>query len=367
MNIVFILLTFLSFSFVIFIHELGHLIFALVAGLEVKTFSLGFGKPIFSFQWKNIKWQIGSIPLGGYCAVEGEKYLRESIEKEEELPPPPGSLFSVHPFKRILFALGGPLANLILAFAGYSLMFTIGDVVTPNPTEIVIPEDGQRNFPSYEAGLRSKDLILSVNGTEVENFEEISRAIRNSYGPVEIKALRDNEVYSFLITPEISDEGTRIIGIQSKRGALGPGVPLLPAISKGFGFTGTMLKTIIQTIFGSISSGEILGMLGTPVGASVQMGQETQDGFLNGLQEGLFRFVFMISNLCLVLVILNLLPIPALDGGWILLFIIQWIFKRPKKAKSILRYQLFGFVFLLIIIFFAVMNDLSFIFNAFGG
>jgi regulator of sigma E protease len=357
-TLLFILMTFLAFNVLIIIHEFGHLLFAVWGGMKVKTFSVGLGKGIWGFHWKGIRWQIGMIPLGGFCAVEGEDYLRKGLENPDTVPTE-GSLFAAHPFKRILFAIGGPLGNFLIAiiiFAGASMIFMD---TTYDDNRIFVFDRTEEVLPAEEAGLQDGDRFITINGNPIENFEDITKAITSSKGQVNIEFLREGieGVQSVEITAQ-EIEGAYRIGIMNRDLLPGAG----PFEALGAGFISSVSTTVNFTIelFRIIFAGQILENLGTPISASVQIGSMTEQSFSEDFFQGLYAFLILMGNISLILMVANLLPIPGLDGGWILLFLSQWITGLPKKAKSIVRYQITGVILLVIFGVFAVVNDVFF-------
>ncbi|WP_167883512.1 site-2 protease family protein [Leptospira ognonensis] len=191
----------------IFIHELGHLLCGKLVGVEARIFSLGYGKGIWKKRIGKTIYQITAIPIGGYVLFKGDDYGKKLRGR-------PGELLGTPPLKRMIPVLGGPFANLVLGFVLLFFLDLSGD--SPASNKIFIDAANQVNSPAYQAGLRSGDRIISVNGKRTENFEEIFTNISLTTGdPVQIGFERDGKEKSLEIIPNVYSAGGRpTIGVE---------------------------------------------------------------------------------------------------------------------------------------------------------
>ena len=284
---------------IVFIHELGHFIFARLFGVEVEKFSIGFGPVIFFFHDKNkTKWQIAAIPIGGFVKMKGELSVGESNANKFEI----GSFQLANPFQRLLIVFGGPLFNFLLTIAliaGIYLFF--GKVEISNK-------------------------IISINGIKVKNFEEIRQIIFESPNKLlELEILRKDKSIFVKLYPEAEwSEELKIyigkLGIISNKGVLkkfGLSESIYISFLDTMFITQSMIRGIIKLFSGNAQKGEI--------GGPVRIAELSGQAFVSGLVPLVFFGALISLNLALV----NLLPIPALDGGHIILYIIEIILGKP--------------------------------------
>ena len=304
---------------IVFIHELGHFIFARLFGVEVEKFSIGFGPVLFFFHDKNkTKWQIAAIPIGGFVKMKGELNVAETNNDNFER----GSFQFANPFQRLLIVFGGPLFNFLLTvvlIAGIYLF--LGKVEISN-----IVNDVVENSPADIAGVISGDKIVSINEIKVKNFEEIRQIIfENPDKLLEIKILRNDKPIIFNIKPEPEwSEELKVyigrLGIISNKGVLkkfGFSESIYNSFLDTIFITQSMLRGIIKLLSGNAQKGEI--------GGPVRIAELSGQAFVSGIMPLVFFGALISLNLALV----NLLPIPALDGGHIILFLIEIILGKP--------------------------------------
>ncbi|GBF50722.1 zinc metalloprotease [Leptospira ryugenii] len=191
----------------IFVHELGHLLCGKLVGVEARIFSLGYGKGIWKKRIGKTIYQITAIPLGGYVLFKGDEYGKKTKGR-------PGELLSTPPLKRMIPVLGGPFANLVMGFLIFLALEMAGD--NPPSNRIFIDQSNQINSPAYQAGVRTGDRIVSVNGQSTENFEELFTRISLSKGePIQIEYERGSEKKQVTIHPHMYSAGGRpTIGVE---------------------------------------------------------------------------------------------------------------------------------------------------------
>ncbi len=334
---------------IVFIHELGHFIFARLFGVEVEKFSIGFGPVLFFFHDKNkTKWQIAAIPIGGFVKMKGELNVVETNENKSET----GSFQLANPFQRLLIVFGGPLFNFlltILLIAGIYLFF--GKVEISNTVNEVV-----ESSPADIAGIVPGDKIISINGIKVKNFEQISQIIFESPNKLlKLEVLRNNTSIFLKLKPEsVWSDDLKIfvgkLGIISNKGDLkqfGISESIYNSFIDTVFITQSMIRGIIKFFSGNAQKGEI----GGPVKIAEISGK--------ALASGLIPLIYICAILSLNLAIVNLLPIPALDGGHIILFLIEIIIGKPLplNVQNILMRT--GMSLLLSFMIFIIIFDIS--------
>ena len=341
----------------IFFHELGHFLMAKVFNVGVEKFSLGFGPRLIGKTVGITDYRISAIPLGGYVKMVGE-------EPDAEIDPSniPISFTHKHVFKRILIVGAGPLFNLfltVLIFFGllwYSgvpiLKATIGDV--------------NENSPAFEAGLKKGDQVVAINNHPIEYWEEMSHEIVNSKGKALTFAIRRNQKnLSVTIKPEIvtskdifgEDIQRYIIGVAAAEDIHQKNLNFIEAgresIIQTYYYTEITILSIVKMVQGKLSAEKNIG---GPIKIAELAGQQAK--------KGISQLLLFIAALSINLAILNVLPIPVLDGGHLLFFLIEAIIGRPVNIRMREIAQQAGLFLLILLMIFAIYNDISSFFSS---
>ena len=337
----------LVLSFLIFFHELGHYIAARIMGVYVKVFSIGFGKKIYAFNWLNTEWRIAMIPLGGYVQMKGQEDMDPTALSEDA-----DSYNTKKPWQRIFILLAGPFANFIIAFF---LFWAIG----LGGPKVLLPVIGEvvKDSPAYMAGLETNDTITSINGKEIETWEDMAKTISTSQGSLNLIVQRDQYIQNFTITPQMREARNdfnesiqrRMIGI----GAAGVSKELEVENSLDYAWDKTLWASTI--IFGGVQrliSGDVPAK---ELGGVISIVKITADASSQGWMA-VFFFAALIS---VNLGVLNLFPIPALDGGHILFNLYEMIFRRPPSEDMLMRLTIGGWVLLIGLMFLGLYNDIN--------
>lgn len=330
-------------SVTIFVHELGHFIFAKRAGIYVYEFCIGMGPRIFKFKRKNDETEYGIriLPIGGFCAMAGEDTLDdENVPKEKKLMNKTWS-------QRFMTMVAGVMFNFIFAII---LLFIIGLINgNPNnkPAVISVPNDG----PAYLAGLRVDDVIIKLNNVKINTIDRLMIEYQINYGkPIELEVLRDDEILKFTITPETieSDGGTSYQYDFALDGSIEKGFfeAIEYAVTKFLSLIEQMFVTFAYLFTGKLSLSNLSG----PVGIYNIVGQSAQAGILS--------LISLTSLLSINVGFINLLPIPAFDGGRILFLIIEKIRRKPVKPEIENRIHAVGLILLMILMIVVTYNDI---------
>ena len=435
---------------VVFIHELGHFLVAKLCGVEVESFSLGWGPALLRKKIGSTEYRLSAIPLGGYCGMKGEHAFREAYEnKLSSIPQEPGSLFSVHPFKRILIAFAGPFANLLLAAAALAAVSALGQsyYTTDNRIVPVYCLDPEDNSPARAAGLQIGDRIVQINGEKTNYFSDIQHVI--SLHPEEELTLiveRGNERLTKTIRPVLNkktgagqagiyrympleaasvrrDSAADIAGIKqgdiitgvegtpldnrmalvyffktytqktalfellrggerielpvnlirTEDGSIDLGIQwpfitvteegtgFLASLQRGLGRTGELLAVTVKSLGLLFRGVNITEAVAGPVRISSMIGSMAADGFKEDARAGVVNVAEIVAVICVSLFLMNLLPIPILDGGLIFTAFIECVVRRQIPPRVLYYMQFIGVAFIAVLFFFALWADILYI------
>ncbi|WP_027338730.1 RIP metalloprotease RseP [Halonatronum saccharophilum] len=352
------LVTIISFIVVlgilVFFHELGHFMIAKKVGVQVEEFAIGMGPKLIWKRYGETLYSIRAFPLGGFCAMTGEMPIdneeadSEDIKAYKEALDKQKCLFQKSVWERFWVIIMGPLMNFFLAALLFSLIFIIFGVPTStSPTSLlgqVMPEG-----PAYRAGLRDGDKVLAINGESVENWDQLSAIIGENVGEeLEFKVQRGEQAFDTTVVPEFDQNQDRgVIGIIPVLNR--EDVNVFKAIWLGIEQTGMMIYGIIIGLWGMLT-GQIAGDLSGPVRIAQFIGDAARSGIIR-----LFEFSALIS---INLGIMNLLPIPALDGGRLVFLGYEAISGKPVDPEKEGMVHLVGFVLLMVLFVVIMVNDI---------
>jgi len=343
----------LVLSFLIFFHELGHFLFARLFGVYVERFSIGFGKVIYSKVVNGTEYALSAIPLGGYVKMKGQDDADPTRISRD-----PDSYTAKPPWQRILILLGEPLFNFLLAFVLYYAIALMG----ANAYKPVIGMV-QENSPARQAGLQPGDRIIAINDRKIEIWDELSEIISHSSGSLEMLVDHNGTLRSVAVTPRVL-EAKNIFGETVKRRMVGIGpsgdivtvtYDPLHAFSYAWEKTVEASKMIVisveKLIEGVVPARDMGGVI-----AIVQVTAEAS-------QHGLVALFALTALISVNLGVLNLLPIPALDGGHIIFTLYEMIFRRPPNEEIVYRLTVVGWALLFSLMVFTIYNDIARITN----
>ena len=350
---------------VVFIHEYGHYYFAKKYGVGVTDFSIGFGKELYGWNDKSgTRWKICLLPLGGYVKFFGDRNVFSQSDHEEVLKKysldEQKKLFILKPlYQRSLIVFGGPLANFILAILIFaSIYMFVGKDFTP-----AVINEVQKESPAEIAGMKENDIILEIDGNKVKSILDVSKLISLSTREyLDFKLLRfDNEIF-LKVKPNFvdADDGLgnkikkRIVGIklspynnEVNHVKLGPAKALYHSISEVYFVSTSTLKYIGSIIAGSGDSSQ----LGGPIRIAKVTGQVAEFGVV--------PFLSIMAYISISLGLINLFPIPLLDGGHLMFYAFEKFLGRPLSQKTQEAFFRIGMFLLLFLMFFATFNDLK--------
>jgi len=339
----------------IFVHELGHFLVARLCGVGVEVFSLGFGPKVVKLKRGRTLYCISAIPLGGYVKMTGEEPGAAVVEEDKV------ASFTEKPlYKKSLIVAAGPVFNFLLAIVIFYLLYQISGIWMARPDVGKVLE----NSPAQAAGILPGDVITQVNGVPVNAFEDISKTVGGSRGQaIEVVVRREGALKTFLITPERRD-GKNVFGEPVDRyviGILGTGEtfhrPLNVLQAAGRSLTDTWdlveltLLSFVKMVSGRISADN----LGGPIMIAQMAGEQARAGMVN--------FIWFIALLSVNLGIINLFPIPVLDGGHLLFFGIEAVTGKSVSEKLREKLVQFGAAVLVALMIFVFYNDITRMFN----
>jgi len=350
---------------VVFIHEYGHYYFAKKYGVGVTDFSIGFGKEIFGWNDKSgTRWKICWIPLGGYVKFFGDRNVFSQADQEELLKQyskeDQQKLFVTKPlYQRSLIVFGGPLANFLLAIVIFlSIYMFIGKDFTP-----AVINEVQKDSPAEVAGLMKNDVILEIDNNKVESILDVSKFIAMSTSEyVDFKVSRYDQQILFKVKPNLvpSEDNLgnkinkRMVGIklspynnEINHVKLGPAQALMHSVGEVYFVTTSSLKYLASMLIGKGDSSQ----LGGPIRIAKISGQVAEFGII--------PFLSMMAYISISLGLINLFPIPMLDGGHLMFYGIEKVLGRPLSQKTQEGFFRIGMFLLLSLMFFATFNDLK--------
>jgi len=343
------LVSLLVLSGLIFFHELGHFTVARLMGVYVEVFSIGFGKRLFTFRAFNTDWSISAIPLGGYVKMKGQDDADPSKKSYDA-----DSYNTKTPLQKILILLAGPAANFVLAFILYFI------IALGNP-QVLAPVVGTvvKDSPAYVAGLESNDTIMSINGKKITTWKEMAEMITDAKGAIALQVDRNGYLKLIKLEPKLQD-AKNMYGENVKRKMIGISAAGVMHEQK-LDFLGKLHYASDQTVFAStlIFTGLKKLVMGevpaSEMGGVISIVKLTSDATAVGWMSVLFFAALISVNLG----VLNLLPIPALDGGHIMFNLYELLFRREPSEKIVINLTIAGWVILFGLMGLGIFNDIN--------
>lgn len=359
----------LCLFFLILFHEFGHFLAAKLFGVKVESFSVGFGPILLHRTIKGTDYRLSLIPLGGYCGMKGENDFREAMEQNlKEVKGEPDSLYGVHPMKRAAIGFAGPFFNFIFAILCFSLINGIGYNYYTYSNKIILADELYENTctAARDAGLLTGDQIIRINGKEILDFSQIIEEV--SVRPAEninVTVLRNNKELSFVVHTQIDKEsGTGKIGVAADTESLlmqsTPDYNFFEAIGHGFLDTFEYIGLTFKSIAILFKGVDLKNAVGGPARITEMLGSTAEEGFSESFKVGFISLSQLMAVISISLFIMNLLPIPVLDGGLILVAIIETISRKKVPPKVQYRIQFIGFAFIAILFIIGLIGDITY-------
>jgi regulator of sigma E protease len=329
-------------------HEFGHFLLAKLSGVGVLTFSVGFGPKLWVKKKGETEYALSAFPLGGYVKMVGE-------DPDEEVQPADLERSFAHKSlaKRIAIVVAGPGFNLLLAVFLLMVVFTFYGVPVMS-TQVSGVEKGS---PAERAGITKSDRIVAIDGVPVTEWEDLSKRIKGSGGKaLTLQLRRGTETVDLVVQPmkkagrtifgEAKDDWVIGIGSQVSIEKGNPGLAVVRAFYQTYDYAKLTLVAFYKMIVGDVSPRNI----GGPILIAQMAGQQAQ--------EGLGSFLAFLAVLSINLGVLNLLPVPVLDGGHLLFFLVEAVIRKPVAVRYREMAQQVGICLLALLMVYAFYNDI---------
>ena len=349
--------TVIVLGILVFAHELGHFLLAKKLGVGVLTFSLGFGPKLIGRKFGETQYQISAVPLGGFVKLIGENPEEEVKDEDRHRS------FSAAPiWKRAMIIGAGPFFNFFLAVVLFSTINLFGIPYLPSKIGEV-----SSGLPGEKAGLKKGDLVLSIDGKGVSKWDDLSRMIRESKGKeLSLKVKRNGDVLDIQVTPQVFKDknlfgeefDTYRIGIINSQEVLIEKVNPVIALGKGFSQTWQWVELTVVSIVKMIQRVIPAKTIGGPILIAQLAGEQAR--------KGLMSLVLFTAILSINLGVINLFPIPVLDGGHFLFLGLEAILRKPVSLKKMEIAQQVGLILIIFLMIYAFYNDLIRIFSPGG-
>ena len=334
----------------IFVHELGHFIFAKLFKVGVEKFSLGFGPKLIGKKIGDTEYIISAFPLGGYVKMVGENADGELCPDDRAR-----SFAEKPPLQRMAIVAAGPVFNLLFAYLLFIIIFMVG--VPSATTKIGEVVEGK---PAARAGIKPNDLITSIDGIRVSRWDEFAKAIVSSKGkPVVVQLMRGSTPLTVTVQPE-SRTAKNIFGetvTSPVIGVVAAGEIVIDHFGPGEAFvkgsiqTANVIGLTVLSVVKLVERAIPLDTIGGPIMIAKMAGQQASAGGAS--------FLAFMALLSINLGILNLLPVPILDGGHLFFYFWEFIFRKPVSMKTREIAQQVGLVLLIALMVLAFYNDIA--------
>ena len=350
-----------TISVIVFVHELGHYLVARANGVRVEVFSIGFGPELFGVHDRHgTRWRLSLLPLGGYVKFFGDANAASGTKDDATLSALGAedrrvSFHHKRVGQRAAVVLGGPLGNFVFAIIVFAFIFGfVGERYTAPDIVDVLPGGA-----AEAAGIKPGDRVVEIEGRPVERFEDLQRVVEESPGkPLSIVVRRGEADVPLQATPNLVEEpdgfgGSRAVGRLGVKGGqvafrdVSTGAAMWGAVRDTFNVTIGTLKAIGQMVSGSRSTDE----LGGPIQIGRMSGEIAQDG-------GFISLLFFMAILSINLGLINLFPVPMLDGGHLIFYVWEAIVGRPLKPRVQEIGMRVGFVLVIALMVWVTSKDL---------
>lgn len=352
-----IIIAVLLLGFLVAVHEFGHFIVAKISGMYVTTFSIGMGPKIASFQKGETEYVLSAIPAGGFVSVRGI-----SGEAEDELDHDDPRLFQNRPIiHRMLFTAAGPLMNFLLAIVALMACYlALGVNVVDNDSPPIVAEITEKS-PAEAAGLKAGDYITKINDQSVNTWVDVDNFMKDyKSGDLQVVVKRDGVTHETTLTPEYNEDLERpALGVTKKLETTHKEVGVVEAFKQStfmtVGMSTMVFDAVVDLVTGKTAVNDEEGGLAGPVGIVNAIG--------DSVSQGVWNVVSMLAVLSVNFGLLNLLPIPALDGSRLLFLTIEAVRGIPVRADKELLVNMVGMLALMALMLYVTYNDILHLIN----
>lgn len=352
-----IIIAVLLLGFLVAVHEFGHFIVAKISGMYVTTFSIGMGPKIASFQKGETEYVLSAIPAGGFVSVRGI-----SGEAEEDLDREDPRLFQNRPIvHRMLFTFAGPFMNFVLAIVALMACYlALGVNVADADSPPIVAEIIEKS-PASDAGLKVGDCITAINGQPMDTWVDVDNFMKDyKSGELQLVVNRDGAIKETQLTPRYNDDLERpALGVTKKLETIHKDVGALDALKQStfmtIGMSTMVFDAVVDLVTGKTAVNDEEGGLAGPVGIVDAIG--------DSVSQGVWHVVSMLAVLSVNFGLLNLLPIPALDGSRLLFLTIEAVRGIPVRAEKELFVNMIGMLGLMALMLYVTYNDILHLIN----
>ena len=362
--------------FLIFFHELGHFLVAKLFKIKVESFSIGMGPILFHKTIKGTDYRISLFPFGGYCGIKGEKDFQEALKNNySKIEGEKDSMYGCHPFKRAAIGFAGPFFNFLFAFFAFTVILLAGYTTYSYSNKIIIASELDSSIQSQagKAGLKTGDEIIKINNKKIEDFSDIIFEIsKRPDEDIEISVLRDKEIIEFSVHSVLDKtSGTGKIGISADTTTLLKkeikSKNFFLAIKDGFLESLNMTFLTLKGIFTLFKGVDLKNQVSGPARVANMIGEVVSESATQGKKAVFINLLNFMALISISLFLMNLLPIPVLDGALILFALIEGIFRIRLHPKFYYYIQFIGIFIIIIIFIIGVSGDFIYFKNLIRG
>ena len=362
--------------FLIFFHELGHFLVAKLFKIKVESFSIGMGPILFHKTIKSTDYRISLFPFGGYCGIKGEKDFQEALKNNySKIDGEKDSMYGCHPFKRAAIGFAGPFFNFLFAFFAFTVILLTGYTTYSYSNKIIIASELDSSIQSQakKAGLKTGDEIIKINNKKIEDFSDIIFEIsKRPDENIEISVLRDKEIIEFSVHSVLDKtSGTGKIGISADTTTLFEkeikSKNFFLAIKDGFLESLNMTFLTLKGIFTLFKGVDLKNQVSGPARVANMIGEVVSESATQGKKAVFINLLNFMALISISLFLMNLLPIPVLDGALILFALIEGIFRIRLHPKFYYYIQFIGIFIIIIIFIIGVSGDFIYFKNLIRG
>jgi regulator of sigma E protease len=351
--VIFIPITLLILNFIVVIHELGHFLVARHYGVRTPEFSVGFGPLLAKFVHKDVQYSLRAVPLGGFVKISGMAIALEGEETDEDKDVPVQERFSFLSLgKKIAVIVAGPMNNLILSFLSLILIAVFLGVPTDVKSDRAIIGAVTPKTPAYEAGLSRGDEIIAIDDQSVDNWGDLVRIIHRSPNqPLDFTIRRQDQTFHRTIKPFLDpNHKIGLIGIEA------------PLVYEKLPFKQAVVEGLKQSIYSVVALSEAIGRMIVGKERITGIGPVGMVSMVHqAATSDLYRFWFMFAMFNLFLGFFNLLliPLPLLDGGWVIIMLLERLRKKEFTANQKAIAQMVGMGLMLLLFVLITYGDIS--------
>jgi regulator of sigma E protease len=351
--------TIVCLGVLILVHELGHFLAAKSVDIEVSRFSIGFGPRIVGFRRGETEYWISAFPLGGYVKMEGMagEEVTEKLEgkSEPDRQPSPRDFDQKPLWARFYVIIAGVAMNTIFAVLAFALIAGAQGIILPIVGEVA------EGSPAAEAGLQPGDLIVSVQGRSVSDFAEVQQTIRmRPDEAVRLSYLRNDERFNVSVTPDVVRVWDDVANDSVSLGVIGVTRAPDDEVHRALGPVGALGEGLRQTWGWTLNIGSFVGRIFSGQDSASELGGPIMIGQLSGqfARAGFLPFLSFMAIISVNLAVLNLLPIPVLDGGHLLFLAVEGVRGREVGLEQRIRLTQAGMLFVFGLMVLAIANDI---------